>query len=81
MGMIRKTLTSLEDFIGQVLSISSAALSGSGTLGSAIVVYNEDGTLKVNENNEIEIVGSFPDSLCLGDRLMTIDLFQRFREN
>ena len=63
MGMMRKTLTSLEDYIGQVLSLSSSAMAGSGSLGSVIVVYNEDGTPKVNEKNEIEIIGAYPDSL------------------
>jgi hypothetical protein len=63
MGMIRRTLTSLEDFIGQVLSLNSAAILGPGTLGNVIVEYNEDGTLKINEKNEIEIVGAYPDAL------------------
>lgn len=61
--MLRRTLTSLEDFIGQVLSLNSAAVLGSGSLGNVIVVYNDDGSLKVNEKNEIEIVGAYPDSL------------------
>ena len=61
--MIRRTITNLEDFIGQVLSLNSAALTGHGTLGTIIITFNEDGTPKVNEKNEIEIVGAYPDSL------------------
>jgi len=61
--MIRKTLTSLEDFIEQVLSLNSSAMSGSGSLGTVIIAYNDDGTLKVNDKNEIEILGAYPDSL------------------
>lgn len=63
MGMIRRTITNLEDFIGQVLSLNSAAMLGSGSLGTVIVAYNDDGTPKVNDKNEIEIVGAYPDSL------------------
>jgi hypothetical protein len=63
MGMIRKTIKNLEDFIGQVLSLNSAAILGSGILGTVIIAYNDDGTPKVNDKNEIEIVGGYPDSL------------------
>ena len=38
-------------------------MSGSGSLGTVIIEYNDDGTLKVNDKNEIEIVGAYPDSL------------------
>lgn len=61
--MIRKKIDDLETYINQVLSLNSSAMSGSGSLGSVIVVFNDDGTPKVNENNEIEILGAYPDSL------------------
>jgi len=61
--MKKKIITSLEQFIEQVLSINSNAMFGDSEVGKVLVVMNEDGTLKVNEKNEIEIVGMFPDSL------------------
>lgn len=32
-------------------------------MGNVIVAYNDDGTPKVNEKNEIEIIGAYPDAL------------------
>lgn len=61
--MRKKIITSVEQFVDQVLSINSNTMLGGAEVGSVLVAYNEDGTLKVNENNEIEIVGMFPDSL------------------
>lgn len=63
MGMIRKVITNLEDYIKQVLSLNASITSGSGNLGQVIVVFNDDGTPKVNDKNEIEIIGAYPDSL------------------
>ncbi len=63
--MIRRTIKNLEDFIGQVLSLNSAAILGSGTIGKVIVAYNEDGTLKVNDKNEVEIVGASINCWCI----------------
>jgi len=61
--MKKKIITTLEQFIEQVLSINSNTMFEGVFSAKVLVAYNEDGTLKVNENNEIEISGLYPDSL------------------
>jgi len=57
--MQTKTITALEEFVAQVLSLSSAALLGNGELGRIFFEKNEDGTNKLDG----KILGGFPDSL------------------
>lgn len=59
--MIRRTANNLEEFIGQVLSLNTPGIPGH--LGNVLIEVNPDGSTKVNEHNEINIVGAYPESL------------------
>ncbi len=59
--MVRRIVNNLDEYIQLVLSLDTSGVSGN--LGKVLVEYNKDGTLKVDENNEINIVGAYPDFL------------------
>tara|TARA_R110000744_G_C19327454_1_gene558212 strand:- start:899 stop:1666 length:768 start_codon:yes stop_codon:yes gene_type:complete len=53
--MYKVITETFEKFIEEVLSL--------GRSDGIMIAYNDDGSLKVNENNEIDIVSNAPDSL------------------
>lgn len=62
--MKTKIIDTFEKFIEQVFSISSVSiLGGQGEMGSVIIAMNDDGTVKTNEKNEVEILTMFPSTL------------------
>jgi len=74
--MYKVRVQSFEQFIEEVLSL--------GRSDGIMVAYNEDGSLKVNENNEIEIVCNAPESLLFrgqSDNYSLIPKLGRINDN
>lgn len=70
--MIKKIIVGFESFIEQVLSLNSAAILGSGDIGNVLLALNDDGSIKTNDKNEVEIIGAYPILFYLEGNVTTI---------
>ncbi|WP_041758455.1 hypothetical protein [Psychroflexus torquis] len=68
---MHKVITeTFEKFIEEVLSL--------GRSDSIMISYNDDGSLKVNEKNEVDIVSNAPESLLFRGQTKNHPLIPKF---